>query len=218
MNPALPAPRVLDLDPKRIAATSATIAVHVLALMLLLAPVQSSPPQEPEVVTVLNWEEPKPLPRPTPPPPRPVNITHAATPPRAVAPIPVPLLPPAPVDTLDEQPSTDGDTEVIAPPGDFTEIAPPAGPRDLRVLVGPPPRYPIEELRAGREGRVLLLIEVDPLGRPIDGRIYKSSGSHSLDRAALKTVLEKWRFEPAMFGGQAIAASALVPVEFVINE
>src|SRR5690349_2996030 len=59
MSPAtLPRIPALDLDFRRIAGTSATIAIHLAALMLLLAPVQWSPPAEkPDEVDTIRFEE-----------------------------------------------------------------------------------------------------------------------------------------------------------------
>jgi protein TonB len=67
---------------------------------------------------------------------------------------------------------------------------------------------------AGIEGTVLLKVLVDETGQPVDVAIERSSGDRRLDKAAREQVLQRWRFHPAQRGGRAIAAYALVPVEF----
>ncbi|HEX5961073.1 MAG TPA: energy transducer TonB [Rhodanobacteraceae bacterium] len=77
-----------------------------------------------------------------------------------------------------------------------------------------PPDYPIQALRAGMEGTVLLKVLVDTHGKPERVVVSRSSGSRVLDEAALRHVLAAWRFHPAIRDGHAIEAWALVPVRF----
>lgn len=81
-----------------------------------------------------------------------------------------------------------------------------------------PPAYPIEALRAGVQGTVLLKVLVDASGKPVQVAIERSSGSHALDDAARRHVLAAWRFHPAMRDGHAIQAWALVPVQFNLSQ
>jgi protein TonB len=80
-----------------------------------------------------------------------------------------------------------------------------------------PPAYPIQALRAGIQGTVMLKVLVDPTGKPLQVVIARSSGSRLLDDAARKHVLAAWRFHPAMRDGHAIEVWALVPVRFNLN-
>jgi protein TonB len=50
-------------------------------------------------------------------------------------------------------------------------------------------------------------------GVPTDVTVESSSQSRDLDRAALEAV-RKWRFRPAQRGGQPVAGSLVVPIEF----
>lgn len=77
-----------------------------------------------------------------------------------------------------------------------------------------PPTYPIQALRGGVQGTVLLKVLVDAGGKPVQVAIERSSGSRILDDAARRHVLAAWRFHPAMREGRAIEAWALVPVQF----
>jgi protein TonB len=80
-----------------------------------------------------------------------------------------------------------------------------------------PPTYPIQALRAGVQGTVLLKVLVDANGKPVQVAIERSSGSRTLDDAAREHILAAWRFHPAMRDGHAIEAWALVPVQFNLS-
>lgn len=80
-----------------------------------------------------------------------------------------------------------------------------------------PPAYPMQALRAGVQGTVLLKVLVDASGKPVQVAIDRSSGSRILDDAARQHVLAAWRFHPAMRDGHAIEAWALVPVQFNLS-
>lgn len=213
MSHALPAP-LYDLDTKRILATAATIALHVLALMLLLAPVEWTTPVaivEP-TITVIEEKKPVVIPPPPPPPQQPVDRPRDVT--RApVAQTPVAEEPPV---VSDEQfAMAEPYRPVIDRPATFDP--PPSGPIALAVLEGPAPNYPAIAIRMNLTGKVVLRIEVDATGHPVSGVIEQSSGSSLLDKAALKVVLAKWRFVPAQHAGQNIAATALVPIVFSLD-
>ena len=88
--------------------------------------------------------------------------------------------------------------------------------RDPSPLAGnQAPKYPAQALRSGVEGSVSVRVEVDANGVPTDVKVVERSGERSrdLDRAVTSAVL-KWRFEPAMKDGKAIAGAVVVPVEF----
>lgn len=213
MSHALPAPQ-FDLDAKRILATAATIAIHVIALMLLLAPVQIPPiPIEAPPPVIVDWIDSKPPPVMPPPPPQ--QVVHPREVPRPTpARTPVVDDPPVVSDTPD--PMATPYVPVDPRPID-TFDPPPSGPVALAVLEGPAPTYPSSAIRMNITGRVLLRIEVDAAGNPVSGIIEQSSGSRLLDQAALKVVLGKWRFVPAQYRGQSIAATALVPIVFSLD-
>jgi protein TonB len=80
-----------------------------------------------------------------------------------------------------------------------------------------PPAYPLQALRNGIEGTVLLKVLVDAGGRPMQVLIEHGSGSRLLDDAARKQVLAAWRFHPARRDGRAIEAWVLVPVRFDLH-
>lgn len=77
------------------------------------------------------------------------------------------------------------------------------------------PKYPPQALRSGVEGSVSVRVEVDASGVPTDVKVVERSGERSrdLDRAVTDAV-RKWRFDPAMKDGKAVAGAVVVPVEF----
>lgn len=77
----------------------------------------------------------------------------------------------------------------------------------------PPPRYPADALRRGETGEVLLRVQVDERGLPAAVEVLQSSGSRSLDRAAVAAG-QRWRFQPAQRDGMVVAGSVVVPISF----
>jgi protein TonB len=106
-----------------------------------------------------------------------------------------------------------------APPANVPIVSGPAAPVaepprfDLAYLNNPAPAYPDFARRAHEQGTVILRVRVDASGQVAGIEIHKSSGSQRLDDAALAAV-RRWRFVPARSGDRAIAAIALVPVDF----
>ena len=76
----------------------------------------------------------------------------------------------------------------------------------MRALVvqGPKPPYPLPARQAGFEGKVVLDILVGKEGVVKKADVVESSGRQDCDRAALSTILEKWRFEPARVNGMPV--------------
>lgn len=119
------------------------------------------------------------------------RIDQHAPPPAAVAQTPAEAAPPAPA------PSSPGGPGAAVP----------------RPVSAPPPDYPAAALRAGITGKVTLRIEVDAQGRPGDVSVVASSRNRDLDRAAIRAV-RRWRFEPAMRDGVAVAGTVQQVISF----
>ena len=81
----------------------------------------------------------------------------------------------------------------------------------------PIPRYPETARENGWEGVVMLSVSVGAGGEALSVSISKSSGHGLLDAAAVDAV-RRWRFEPARRAGVPIAATALVPIRFRLEE
>ena len=73
--------------------------------------------------------------------------------------------------------------------------------------------YPSRTRAQGPEGAVLLWAHIDALGRVVEVRIARSSGSEALDRVARETLW--WAdFVPAQHQRQAVDAWIEVPITF----
>lgn len=110
--------------------------------------------------------------------------------------------------------------QVTASEASLPATSEPAGsqldqPPTLAIANRPPP-YPADAYRLGKQGRVLLEVQVTTQGMVESLRIIESSGDASLDRSALETV-RTWRFEPARRDGRAVAGALNVPVRFAIR-
>jgi protein TonB len=80
-----------------------------------------------------------------------------------------------------------------------------------------PPVYPWRAKKMGLQGRVVLQVALDDAGRITQAAVHQSSGVTLLDEAALMAV-QQWRCQPAMSHGHAVAAVALQPFKFSLEE
>jgi TonB family protein len=74
------------------------------------------------------------------------------------------------------------------------------------------PEYTDEALKAGREGTVVLSVEVGIDGAAHDIRVLRSLGM-GLDDKAVEAV-QLWEFEPGTRDGQPVAIAATIEVNF----
>ena len=95
-------------------------------------------------------------------------------------------------------------------PGTLTSFAVPKGGYQMK------PTYPESARRAGIEGTSLLRFEITEGGMVSKITVEKSAGHEELDRAAIAAV-QKWRFEPARRGAQAVAVWVTLPVRFELK-
>ncbi|MCI5837426.1 MAG: energy transducer TonB [Veillonellaceae bacterium] len=86
-----------------------------------------------------------------------------------------------------------------------------------QLLSAPSPSYPESARRAGQEGTVVVGLTIEVDGRVGDSWIISSSGSSTLDEAALSAV-RRWKFVPAKEGGRAIRVNSQVPVTFNLRD
>ena len=80
-------------------------------------------------------------------------------------------------------------------------------------ISSPAPRYPVQALRRGEQGTVMVAVDIGPDGVPTAVNLARSSGSRLLDRAALDAV-KRWRFRPAMADGRPTSGRVQVPISF----
>lgn len=202
-------------DAGRIAGNSAAIAIHAIALMVLLAPM-SAPPDTATVERHVPPDLPRTPVAPIPPPqPVPIKRNQVTRPQPLVQPrtadIPVVrnevIVEGGNVAVIDDSPAA----ETVDPGPAFSE---PLAGAYLQYAIAPPPVYPRAALRDRLTGTVLLEVLVDVDGRPLQVTIAESSGHRELDRAALDHVLKRWTFRPAMKNGQPVQAIGRVPIAF----
>lgn len=216
--PASPFVAFAHMDPKRIAATTLAIAVHVVVLMTLLMPMATAPATSIDDRELIVVPDIKPIqPIPIAPAPHPVVTQVPPTPrPRPVA---TPELPVAPVDDTRSPVDTYADTTPPVPTTDFGTPPPAALIAQVAQIaadIAPVPPYPVQGIARRLAGEVVLRIRVDAGGRPVEVTIERSSGSSLLDEAARKFIKARWHFVPAMQDGQAVEAFALLPVNYTL--
>lgn len=78
------------------------------------------------------------------------------------------------------------------------------------------PAYPREARQRGEQGRVLVEVRIDELGRVDAVAVVESSGFAALDAAAVKAVRTA-KFRPARAGGRPVADTRRMPVEFKLK-
>jgi len=79
-----------------------------------------------------------------------------------------------------------------------------------------PPAYPKQSLRLGEQGKTVLLVELDELGRVANVTVKTKSGFPRLDEAAINAV-KTWRCTPAKRNGVAVRSVALQPFNFALK-
>lgn len=127
-------------------------------------------------------------------------------------PPPVVKVPPAPVPVS---------APVVSRPAEVPRPAPAAPPQPVQLgselsVACPdrtPPVYPKQSLRQGEQGRTVLLVELNELGRVTNVTVNVTSGFPRLDEAAAQAV-RTWRCTPAKRNGSPVRAMALQPFNF----
>jgi protein TonB len=134
-----------------------------------------------------------------------------------------PVAPPLPIEKAPTGPVTDnssGVTMALSVPASNSD-----GGAGSMLLTGdlsvtcperPSPTYPKLSARLGEQGKTILLVELDELGRVINVAIKKKSGVARLDEAAIAAV-KTWRCNPAKRNGVAVRAVALQPFNFILK-
>ena len=130
-----------------------------------------------------------------------------------------PLEPPPPEPRPVERPAPRPAPAPVAQAQPEAPVASSAVDRKPRPIPGqtPPPDYPPRALRSGERGTVLVVVYIGPDGVPTSTSLAQSSGSRDLDRAAMQAV-RRWRFEPAMAGGQPTVGQVIVPIDVNLGD
>jgi periplasmic protein TonB len=84
------------------------------------------------------------------------------------------------------------------------------------ILYGPAPKYPPEAKAARKQGTVRIRVLISAEGAVSRAVVEQSSGTPSLDAAAVRTVAT-WRFSPMIRDAHPAAVWAVVPVVFALR-
>ncbi|HRO62248.1 TonB family protein [Thermomonas sp.] len=80
-----------------------------------------------------------------------------------------------------------------------------------------PPNYPADALAEGKEGTVVVQVDIDAQGAVTAAQVERSAGDPRLDSSALATV-KTWRFNPEIRNGKAVPSRVRVPIMFAMHE
>lgn len=215
-------------DGVRVGGLGLSLGLHVLAITVACLPavlpdrvsVKPSPPLQ-WVGTVEPATAPPPvaLPPPPAPPPRPPRaVSPAHTLPSPATRIPLSDLPTASEPASPTAPAAAASTVAAVPAAaaiaTTAATAPPVlAEGALAYAFVREPVYPVDALRRGEQGTVLLRVSVAADGSIERVEIERGSGSSRLDRAAREAV-RQWRFRPPLVDGVPTAAVGIVPVLF----
>lgn len=183
-------------------AMGASLVLHALALMWLIASASSTPPKASGVIrmAVVAIEEAG---------ERRMNPAHRA----AVSSSKVLSEASKDAPTGNRGEREQADTSESAALAVANETAPVFS---AEYLNNPAPAYPRLSRRLGEQGKVLLRVRVTVEGRAAQILEAQSSGSARLDEAARQAV-RQWRFVPAQRGGRAVEAWVIVPIVFTLE-
>lgn len=234
MKPPIAAPFEDGRPPRHFLghAASGSLLLHALAIALLAwfgSQVAKAPETPPAIEVELSFapaaqaatparreQTPtpqKPVPREKPPTPRPTPLSTPNPNAETAAALPV-NEPPAEKSATAPAPASSATTD--SPAHAKTDSTNTGDNRQPYVVFGPRPSYPPEARAGGREGKVRIKVLIAENGTPGEIQLAESSGSASLDEAAL-TALHRWRFQPALRNGQPVLAWVTVPVIFSLR-
>lgn len=215
----------------RVGSIAFVIAIHVMAILLLLVPAtipKSVPEKQRTKISFIKLQQQ----RPQPPPPQPQPVVQPQPQPQPPKPIPPKPIPPKP------KPKPHLKPPVVTPRQPRqVDVAPSPPPAPVPVVTAakpapPAPRlvdsdasvdssfkdlnkpvYPASAKRLGITGTVVLVIEVDAEGQVVSVTVERSSRNRDLDRSAVQAA-NHWKFNPKIQNGKKVPGRVRVPVDF----
>lgn len=142
------------------------------------------------------------------PDPAPVSSEPVA---ETVMPLPAPPLP-----SEFEQSATPAPAVAQAPTAPVLPAQPKTVTTGIAYLRPPEPAYPPVSKRMGEQGKTILRVLVNEKGQPEKVEIQRSSGFTRLDEAA-RLAVQRAFFKPFLDDGRAVAAYAIVPIAFTLE-
>ncbi len=79
-----------------------------------------------------------------------------------------------------------------------------------------PPNYPADSLAEGKQGTMVMQVDIDAQGVVSAARVERSTGDPRLDNSALAAA-KRWRFNPEIKDGKAVPSRVRVPVTFTMD-
>jgi protein TonB len=195
------------------------VSAHVVAIALIISANVTTTPRVvnrmPPVISV---------PLPKPPPPRPIQPTHKVQPKSA---LPQPRTETPPLIESQESVTAVPDTGPFVGNGTSEMPALPPLPQTTPVPVSTPaqpmtsaadlrPPYPPSKLAAGEEASLTLRLTIDENGRVIAVDPVGRADPVFL-AAARKHLMAHWRYKPAMQGGRPVSSTAVVTLQFELD-
>lgn len=203
----------------RTSGLAATAAVHIALAAVLLAGWQVSRHVTPRKPIILVPVPPQPVePRTIVPPTSDLPVTVTVERPSWTEANPDPVVAPPlgpPVGT-----GAGGDEVLARGDGEPTVVAPPVGPSRAARLIGGrdlQPPYPPAARALGEEGSVTIAVSIAADGSVTGVSLVRSSGFARLDAAAIDFARRRWRFEPALDRGSAVATTRNFTIRFTLD-
>lgn len=204
----------------------ASVVLHLLLLLVMPGWWRTMPPEVPAVldVVLMPAETPPAVAVPPPPPEKPQPLRPVPSPRATPAASQTPVRSEIAVAQTSAEPALPAVVEAPKAPVAAAPAAPAIRSEPVTTppvfnaayLRNPPPRYPLAARRNGEEGTVMLRVLVTADGAAARVELDRTSGSASLDGAALEAV-RGWRFVPARRGSQNVEDWVRVPVVFRIE-
>ena len=196
------------------------IAAHVAAVAALMSAKMElvSPAFDPPTIVDLIQED-------DPPPPNDIVPAVPAQPRPSVADQPKPLVPtPGSAEIVDSRPSPVPDfDQIVGPSLDPPRAEPvvPVPPAKVAARLLTPaselkPDYPRSKLASGEEAVLRLRLAIDERGRVVAVEPMGGADPAFL-QAARRHLLARWRYKPAMEGGQAVPSSTVITLRFQLE-
>lgn len=99
----------------------------------------------------------------------------------------------------------------------FVEFDVPPQPAEGMMAIMKNIVYPEDEVASGTEGKSLIVVVIDKSGKVNSVEVAKSSGSTTLDKAAVEAVkVTEWN--AAMLADEPVTAKVVVPIMFKLQE
>lgn len=205
----------------RVASTAVSITTHVIVVLAAVWSTTSARPHPPQTAMIVE------LPVYTEPTRGPVGLVLPVPVEHDVLALPWIDVPPIePIEGADARtprftidgPTDSGPLFAGMPGSDGSAVAASLVDEVPMMLAGPAPAYPELLRQAGLQGRVVLEVVIDTLGRVERGSVVVVEAAHPAFVAPAQQSLLKSLFRPARVGGKAVRVRVRVPIDFVLRD